>query len=149
MHGVLGNSSAARRRASALARRPQNPAARVSIALSRRDVFGLRRRLPDRRVERTRARRVPGHHSHPLMSKSSPVVAITGAFDDLKSRDFRFLEEAGKIGDITALVWSDDVILKRLGKLPKFPQAERLYFLQAIRFISRVRLVSKEFDADA
>jgi cytidyltransferase-like protein len=83
------------------------------------------------------------------MSKSSPIIAVTGAFDDMKSRDLRFLEEAARLGEVTALVWSDDVTLKRRGRLPKFPQAERLYFLQAIRFVSRVRLVSRPFDEDA
>ncbi len=75
---------------------------------------------------------------------SKPVVAVSGAFDDLRSRDFRFLEEAAKLGSLTALVWSDEAIQRASGRPPKFPEAERLYFLRAIRYVTDARLVGEE-----
>jgi cytidyltransferase-like protein len=65
-----------------------------------------------------------------------PVV-VSGAFDDLRSRQIRFLEAASRLGEVTVLAWDDDAVQRLLGQAPKFPLAERLYFLRAIRFVSR------------
>jgi cytidyltransferase-like protein len=50
----------------------------------------------------------------------------------------RFLQEAAKLGELTVLLWPDNVIEQATGKAPKFPLAERLYFLNAVRYISHV-----------
>jgi cytidyltransferase-like protein len=71
------------------------------------------------------------------MSAQKQVV-VSGGFDDLKSRDLRFLEEAAKLGELTVLLWTDDVIQQATGKPPKFPLAERNYFLNAVRYVNRV-----------
>jgi cytidyltransferase-like protein len=65
-------------------------------------------------------------------------IVITGSFDDLRSRGVRFLEEASKLGQVNALLWSDETVLAQTGHKPKFPLTEREYFLQAIRYVSRV-----------
>jgi cytidyltransferase-like protein len=65
-------------------------------------------------------------------------VVVSGGFDDIKSRDLRFLEEAAKLGELTALLWPDAMVLKFTGRAPKFPLAERGYFLNAVRYVSRV-----------
>jgi cytidyltransferase-like protein len=65
-------------------------------------------------------------------------VFVTGGFDDLRSRQIRFLEEASRFGELHALVWTDEAINELEGKPPKFPLAERIYLLQAIRYISNV-----------
>ena len=65
-------------------------------------------------------------------------VVVSGGFDDIKSGDLRFLEEASKLGDLTVLLWCDDTIQQATGKLPKFPLAERQYFLSAVRYVSSV-----------
>ena len=72
------------------------------------------------------------------MSAPAKSVLVSGGFDDIRSRDLRFLEEAAKLGELTVLLWSDDAIRKATGAAPKFPQGERLYFLNAVRFVSRV-----------
>jgi cytidyltransferase-like protein len=69
------------------------------------------------------------------MTKS---VAIFGAFDDLRSGDVRLLEEASKLGDLTVLLWPDEMVRVQTGSAPKFPLAERLYVLRALRFVSTV-----------
>lgn len=83
------------------------------------------------------------------MNTTRPAVAVSGAFDDLKSRDIRFLEEASKAGPLTVLAWSDESIQRRLGRPPKFPEREREYLLRAIRYVSEVRLVSGEMRENA
>jgi cytidyltransferase-like protein len=70
------------------------------------------------------------------------TVVVSGAFDDLKSRGIRFLEEASKLGELTVMLWNDDLVRARTNASPKFPEAERCYFLQSIRFISHVKLVN-------
>ena len=70
-------------------------------------------------------------------------VVVTGAFDDLRSGQIRFLEAAARLGEVTALLWADDLVRHFEGTGPKFPEAERAYFLQAIRFVRRVVMVGK------
>jgi cytidyltransferase-like protein len=68
---------------------------------------------------------------------SPKSIVVTGAFDDLRSRQIRFLEEASRLGELTVLVWDDGAAGQFDGRPPKFPLAERLYFLNAIRYVSR------------
>jgi cytidyltransferase-like protein len=65
-------------------------------------------------------------------------VIVAGGFDDLNSRDLRFLEEAAKRGEVSVLLWPDAALQELNGKAPKFPLAERKYFLNAVRYVSRV-----------
>jgi cytidyltransferase-like protein len=65
-------------------------------------------------------------------------VIVSGGFDDLKSRDLRFLEEAAKLGEVSVLLWPDAALQKLTGKAPKFQLVERNYFLNAVRYVSRV-----------
>jgi len=65
-------------------------------------------------------------------------IVVSGGFDNIKSRDLRFLEEASKLGELSVLLWPDVTLQKLSGKAPKFTQAERLYFLNAVRYVSRV-----------
>jgi len=71
------------------------------------------------------------------MSAKSQVV-VSGGFDDIKSRDLHFLEEASKLGELTVLLWPDSVLATLGGKPPKFPLAERSYFLNAVRYVAKV-----------
>ena len=69
---------------------------------------------------------------------SSKQIIVSGGFDDIKSGDLRFLEEAAKLGELSVLLWPDATLQKLTGKPPKFPLAERKYFLNAVRYVSRV-----------
>lgn len=68
-------------------------------------------------------------------------VVATGAFDDIRSQDVRFLEECSKLGKVALLVWDDESVLRLSGKGPRFPVSERLYLLQALRFVSEALAV--------
>jgi cytidyltransferase-like protein len=65
-------------------------------------------------------------------------VVVAGGFDDIRSNQLRFLEEAARYGELTVLLWPDQTVRELTGEPPIFPEAERLYFLNAIRYVSRV-----------
>jgi len=65
-------------------------------------------------------------------------VLVSGGFDDIKSRDIRFLEGASKLGALTVLLWPDAALERLTGNPPRFPLAERSYFLNAVRFVTQV-----------
>jgi cytidyltransferase-like protein len=77
-----------------------------------------------------------------------PKVVVTGSFDDLRSRHVRFLEEASKLGNVHVLLWSDEVVRALDGTPPRFPQDERFYILQAVRYVTQVSLVSSPVGQD-
>ena len=70
-------------------------------------------------------------------------VVVSGSFDDLKSRHMRFLQEAAKLGPVHVLLWADEVVQALKGRPPKFPQAERQYFVNAIRYVDTLTLVGR------
>jgi cytidyltransferase-like protein len=71
-------------------------------------------------------------------------VVVSGSFDNIRSRDVRFLEEAAKLGILCVRLWSDATVERLEGKLPKFPLEERLYILNAIRYVSCVEICPDE-----
>jgi cytidyltransferase-like protein len=80
---------------------------------------------------------------------TSPIqVVVSGGFDDIRSRDLRFLEEAAKLGELSVLLWPDETLAEQTGKAPKLPLVERLYFLEAVRYVSRVIPVSEVQNLD-
>ncbi|HEX7653099.1 MAG TPA: adenylyltransferase/cytidyltransferase family protein [Verrucomicrobiae bacterium] len=79
----------------------------------------------------------------------TPSIVVSGGFDDLKARDLRFLEEAAKLGPLTVLLWPDEKITAIHGQPPKFPLAERSYFLNAVRYVTRVVAADPQLDANA
>jgi len=76
------------------------------------------------------------------MNSQKGQIAVMGGFDDIRSRELRFLEEAAKLGELTVLLWPDETVLEQTGKAPKFPLVERLYFLEAVRYVGRVIPIS-------
>ncbi len=76
-------------------------------------------------------------------------VAVTGGFDDLRSRQVRFLEQASKIGRVHVFLWPDAAVRALEGKSPLFQQEERLYFVGAIRYVNTVSLATGRIQRDA
>lgn len=66
-------------------------------------------------------------------------VYVRGAFDDLRSGDIRFLEEAGKLGSLHVFLDAE---------APRFPLAEREYFVGAIRYVNHVSVLDPGFPDD-
>jgi len=65
-------------------------------------------------------------------------ILVYGSFDDVRALKMRFLEEAARLGPLTVWLWSDETIQAVTGKPPRFPVAERQYFLEAVRYVQRV-----------
>lgn len=78
----------------------------------------------------------------------NPQIIVTGGFDDLRARDLRLLQEASKLGELTVLLWPDETLARLTGKAPKFPLLERQYFLNAVRYVSRVKIADTHCDLD-
>jgi cytidyltransferase-like protein len=76
-------------------------------------------------------------------------VVLSGSFDNLGSPGVRFLEEAGRLGQVNVLLWSDETCRAQTGRLPKFPQEERAYLVQAIRYVSHVMIVEQVGDINS
>ena len=76
-------------------------------------------------------------------------VAVNGSFDDLRAPGMRFLEAASRLGAVHVYLWSDSQVRRSTGNAPKFPQAERQYFLEAVRYVQQVTLLEDIPDATA
>jgi cytidyltransferase-like protein len=76
-------------------------------------------------------------------------VAVSGSFDDLRSRDVRFLEEASRLGEVTVILWPDEQVRLLTGKEPEFMQAEREYLLLSLRCVSRVAPAPGRIELDS
>lgn len=70
-------------------------------------------------------------------------IVVSGSFDNLKSQDMRFLEEAAKFGPVHVFLWADNVVKTLTGSAPKFPFDERQYFLKAVRYIYKVHPIDQ------
>jgi cytidyltransferase-like protein len=53
------------------------------------------------------------------------------------------LQEAASFGHLNVFLWNDDFMRSATGMEPKFPENERLYFLESIRFVHKVCVINK------
>jgi cytidyltransferase-like protein len=81
-------------------------------------------------------------NNHQAPSQSKKVV-VTGCYDWFHSGHLRFFEEASALGDLYVVVGSDKNLrlLKGEGH-PMFPQGERSYLVQSIRFVNQALISS-------
>jgi cytidyltransferase-like protein len=68
-------------------------------------------------------------------------VQLVLPFDRPGAHDFRLLQEAARLGEVHALLWSDRALRTLTGRKPALPEAERRYFLEAVRYVAQVSLV--------
>ena len=67
-------------------------------------------------------------------------VVVSGSFDNMHAHQMRFLEQAARLGEVHLLLWPDALVEAQTGRAPKFPQEERRYFLESVRYVSAVHL---------
>lgn len=82
------------------------------------------------------------------MSSNDGYVVVCGGFDNMRCPQVRFLQEAARLGRLHVSLWSDATIGAMTGAQPKFPQAERLYYLQALRYVDTVHVATAPPDVD-
>jgi len=70
-------------------------------------------------------------------------IIVSGGFDNIHSREIRFLEEAAKLGRLHVFLWSDRLVQYFEGEYPNFSDEERKYFLQAVRYVTGVTVVDE------
>lgn len=68
------------------------------------------------------------------------TLVLSGAFDTLRARDLRLLQETARLAPLRILLWSDAAVLAATGRPPRFPAEERRYVLEAVRWVDSVRL---------
>ncbi|MCP4609613.1 MAG: adenylyltransferase/cytidyltransferase family protein [Planctomycetes bacterium] len=82
------------------------------------------------------------------MNNADKRVIVSGGFDDIRSLDIHFLQEAARFGLLYVFLWNDESLRAATSRDPKFPESERLYFLQAIRYTHEIRLVKQPIDSN-
>jgi glycerol-3-phosphate cytidylyltransferase len=75
-------------------------------------------------------------------------VVLSGSFDHMRAPHIRLLDEACKLGAVHVFLWNDAAVEALTGQAPKFPEAERLYYVQALSYVRTVTLVDQPAGAD-
>jgi cytidyltransferase-like protein len=70
------------------------------------------------------------------------IIITSGGFDNLCSKQVRFLHEISKFGQVHILLFSDELLESVTGTEPRFPLPERQYYLQSIRYVTRVHTIT-------
>ena len=91
---------------------------------------------------------LPTNHG-PLTTVLMDCVIVTGSFDNLRSKHVRFLQEAAKWGKVHVALWSDETLQALTGRVLAFPERERIYLLESLRFVDQVTLVRERIEPDA
>jgi cytidyltransferase-like protein len=68
-------------------------------------------------------------------------VVVIGSFDNIKSSEVRFLQEASTLGELTVFLWSDDLFRKLENTTAKFSENERKYFVESLRYVKKVLII--------
>jgi cytidyltransferase-like protein len=74
-------------------------------------------------------------------------VVVEADLDDLRSDDVRFLEEAARLGPLHVRLASDALLARTTGVAPRFPQAERVFLAESLRWISGFEVVDEPLTA--
>ena len=80
---------------------------------------------------------------------SKTQIACCASFDDMRAQHIRLLHEASHLGPVHVYLWDDATVQALTGKAPKFPVAERAYYLQSVRYVEAVTIVAELSNADA
>lgn len=75
-------------------------------------------------------------------------VVISGKLDDVRTLQVRWLQEAARLGEVTVLLWTDALVERLTGAPPKFPLAERRYFVEALRYVTATGTIDAPHDPD-
>jgi cytidyltransferase-like protein len=76
------------------------------------------------------------------------TVIVAGSFNNIKSQDIRFLQEASKFGAVNVFLWSDSLFQQIECRSPEFPEEERQYFLESVRYVQHVFLCDRQINQE-
>jgi len=77
-----------------------------------------------------------------MNTKQPSEIVFCAPFDDMRSRHIRMLHEASRLGPVHIYLWDDATINTLTGKEPEFPLPERRYYLESVRYVTKVTVVS-------
>ncbi|HCO92531.1 MAG TPA: hypothetical protein DIU00_01030 [Phycisphaerales bacterium] len=77
-----------------------------------------------------------------MNTKGQSEIVLCAPFDDMRCRHIRLLHEASRLGPVHIYLWDDATISTLTGTASKFPLAERQYYLESVRYVSKVTAVS-------
>mmetsp|Transcript_10374 Transcript_10374/g.12493 ORF Transcript_10374/g.12493 Transcript_10374/m.12493 type:complete len:156 (-) Transcript_10374:1414-1881(-) len=84
--------------------------------------------------------------------RENPVVFVSGCYDLLHSGHVAFFKTASQYGDLYVSVGNDKNIRKLKNHTTMFPEEERVYMVNAIRYVSEARVCRGmghlDFEAD-
>ncbi len=76
------------------------------------------------------------------------TVILCGSFDNMRANCIRLLDEARGFGAVHVYLWDDSTVESLTGEPPKFPLKERLYYVEAICYVTKVTIVEALGSAD-
>jgi cytidyltransferase-like protein len=81
-------------------------------------------------------------------------VFVSGAFDEVGSRQLRFLQEAARFGPVTLFLWPDADIERIEGlssgdRKSRMGLAERRYYFEALSYVDKIEISPAGFEPDA
>lgn len=74
---------------------------------------------------------------------------VSGSFDNLRSPQVRLVDEAARLGPVHVWLWSDALVRQLTGADPKFPEQERQYLVESLRYVDRVTLGCGSAEGDS
>lgn len=77
----------------------------------------------------------------------APAIVVEAGLDNLRTDDVRFLQEAARHGRLHVRVPSDELVRRTTGASPTFPEVERLFLAESLRWVSGVEVVSEPVTA--
>ncbi len=84
------------------------------------------------------------------MSKpDTQQVVLSAPFDNIRAQHIRLLHEASRLGPVHVYLWDDATVEVHTGSAPKFPVAERQYYLESVRYVEQVSIVHSLGHANA
>ena len=83
-----------------------------------------------------------------MAAQKRKKVLVSGCFDLLHSGHVKFFEEASKLGDLYVCLGTDKNVQMLKHHSTMFPNKERLYMVQSIKYVHHVRFSSGTGDID-
>lgn len=69
------------------------------------------------------------------------TIVTAACFNGIDSNHIRFIHEISKTGNLEIVIFSDELIRKISSVEPKYKEPERRYFLESVRYVSRVHTI--------
>ncbi|MHA1791390.1 MAG: adenylyltransferase/cytidyltransferase family protein [Promethearchaeota archaeon] len=73
-------------------------------------------------------------------------IMIAGTFDIIHPGHLYLINEASKLGEVTVIVGTDEIVTKLKGKKPIIPEVQRVFIVNSIKGVKKAILGKKSTD---